>query len=329
VRRTLAIVLAACAVTPACTRDTGGAATTTSETSDAEISTVDATAAAPGTTLDPASTTLPMPILDPATCEDVPDPADHPLDELPIVLRPCTLPAELVANVVHTGSGRAAENGDTLIVDYTGIRSADGELFDTSYLRGVPFDFVIGRGGVILGWDVGLLGATAGSVVKLDVPADMAYGNTPPSDDIQPGDALTFLIEVRAVVAPVTAADAPLDLVVDPSVGAVGVNVVDTVVGDGPEVTPGSVAVVHALLVRGDNLTVLLDTWERSDPLQIVMSDGQSLPGILTGLLGSHVGTTRIITMPPDQAFGDAGDAGLGLPAGVDLIVVAEVVGVY
>ena len=93
--------------------------------------------------------------------------------------------------------------------------------------------------------------------------------------------------------------------------------------------TPGSVAVVHALLVRGDNLTVLLDTWERSDPLQIVMSDGQSLPGILTGLQGARVGTTRIITMPPDQAFGDAGEASLGLPAGVDLIVVAEVVGVY
>ena len=99
-----------------------------------------------------------MPVLDPATCEDVPDPADHPLGELPIVLRPCTLPTELVVNVVHTGTGRAAENGDTLIVDYTGIRSADGELFDTSYLRGVPFDFVIGRGGVIVGWDVGLLG---------------------------------------------------------------------------------------------------------------------------------------------------------------------------
>lgn len=270
-----------------------------------------------------------MPVLDPTRCEDVPDPAAHPLGELPIVLRPCTLPTELVTNVVHTGTGRPAESGDTLIVDYTGVRSADGELFDTSYLRGVPFDFVLGRGGVIRGWDVGLPGATAGSVVKLDVPADMAYGNTPPSDDIQPGDPLTFLIEVRAVVAPVTAADAPLDLVVDPSVGTTSVNVIDIVVGDGPEVTPGSVAVVHVLLVRGDNLTVLLDTWERSDPLQIAMSDGQSLPGILTGLQGSRVGTTRIITMPPDQAFGDAGEASLGLPADVDLIVVAEVVGVY
>lgn len=331
-RRTLAFVLALCAVvTPACTRDGGNSGDdgTAAGQDDAEISPVDATTAAPATTLDPASTTVPMPILDPATCEDVPDPADHPLGDLPTVLRPCTLPTDLVVNVVHTGTGRPAANGDTLIVDYTGVRSADGELFDTSYLRGVPYDFVIGRGGVIRGWDVGLLGATAGSVVKLDVPADMAYGNTPPSEDIQPGDALTFMIEIRAVVAPVTAADAPLDLLVDPAVGTTAVGVVDTVVGDGAAVTPGTTAVVHALLVRGDNLTVLLNTWERSDPLQIVMADGQSLPGILTGLEGARVGTTRIITMPPDQAFGDAGEPTLGLPAAVDLIVVVEVVGVY
>jgi peptidylprolyl isomerase len=332
VRRSLVIALALCAaVTPACTRgaDDAGADSSLSETDGAAASVVATTTAAPATTLDPSSTTTPMPVLDPATCEDVPDPAAHPLGELPTVLRPCTLPTELAVNVIHQGTGRAAANGDTLIVDYTGIRSADGELFDTSYLRGVPYDFVLGRGGVILGWDVGLLGSTAGSMVKLDVPADMAYGNTPPSDDIQPGDALTFLIEVRAVVASVTAADAPLELVVDPSVGTTGVNVIDAVVGEGTEVTAGSVAVVHALLVRGDNLTVLLNTWERSDPLQIVMAEGQSLPGIVTGLVGARIGTTRVISMPPDQAFGDAGEPGLGLPAGVDLIVVVEVIGVY
>ena len=313
----------------ACGTDDAGADSSLSGTDIGATSVVATTTAAPATTLDPSSTTMPMPVLDPATCEDVPDPSAHPLGVLPTVLRPCAVPSDLAVNVIHGGTGRAAANGDTLIVDYTGIRSVDGELFDTSYLRGVPFDFVLGRGGVILGWDVGLLGVTAGTMVKLDVPADMAYGNTPPSDDIQPGDALTFLIEVRAVVAPVTAADAPLDLVVDPSIGTTGVNVIDTVVGEGTELTPGSTAVVHALLVRGDNLTVLLNTWERSDPLQIVMAEGQSLPGIISGLEGARIGTTRIITMPPDQAFGPAGETSLGLPAGVDLIVVVEVIGVY
>jgi peptidylprolyl isomerase len=202
-------------------------------------------------------------------------------------------------------------------------------MFDSSYLRGIPLDFVLGRGGVIAGWEQGLAGMQAGSVVKLDVPPDLAYGDAPPSDNIQPGDALTFMIEVRVVIPPVSEADAPLDLLVAPSEGATTLGIVDTTVGDGATVEPGDTAVVHLLLVRGDNLMVLLDTWKRRDPLQIIMAEGQSLPGVVQGLAGARVGGTRILTLPPELAFGPEGDPGLGLPAGVDLIVVAEIFGVY
>ncbi len=278
----------------------------------------------------PASTAPAVPELDPEACEDAPavtvPPTDEPLD----VLRPCTLPEELGVYVVNEGSGPGAENGDTLIVDYTGIRAVDGEMFDMSYLRGVPLDFVLGRGGVILGWDVGLLGARTGEVVKLDIPGDMAYGASPPSGStIEPGDALTFLIQVRAVIPAADPADAPLDLLVQPSEGATGVTWSDAVIGEGAPIRPGQTAVVQLLLVRGDNLKVLLNTWERSDPFQIIMSEGQTLPGMLEGLDGATVGSTRVIAMPPEQAFGPDGEPGLGLPAGIDLIVVAEVLGVY
>lgn len=295
-----------------------------------------ATATAPSTTAAATTSAAPVPVttaampeLDPARCEDAPNPADHPVGEMPVVLRPCRVPRELGVHVIHDGVGREAANGDTVIVDYTGIRSASGEMFDTSYLRGVPLDFVLGRGSVILGWDVGLLGTRAGEVVKLDVPGDMAYGDTPPSDDIEPGEALTFVVEVRAVIAPTSAEEAPLDLLVAPSEGATQVSWVDAAVGDGAEVVAGCTAVVHLLLVRGDNLVVLLNTWERDDPLQVLMADDQTLPGIVEGLRGARVGTTRVITMPPEAAFGPDGEPGLGLPAGVDLIVVARVVGVY
>ena len=105
--------------------------------------------------------------------------------------------------------------------------------------------------------------------------------------------------------------------------------VVDVMVGDGATVEPGDTAVFHTLLVRGDNLKVLLDTWQRQDPLQLVMADGQGLPGLIEGLEGARVGGTRVLTLPPDLAFGAQGEPGLGLPAGVDLIVVVEVVGKY
>ena len=206
--------------------------------------------------------------------------------QIPPAIRPCEIPTDLVVQTVRTGTGRPAEDGDTLYVDYTGLRSEDGFVFDTSYTRGAPLDFPLGRGGVIEGWDQGLVGAQAGSLLKLDIPADLAYGDTPPGDVIQPGDALSFVVEVRAVVPPTTIDDAPLDLVLEPSVGALEVTTNDLVVGDGAHVEMGKTAIVHVLLVRGDNQVVLFDSWKRDDPLQIVMEEGATLPGIFEGLQG-------------------------------------------
>ena len=292
-------------------------------------------AATTTSTTRPAPTTTALPVTVPVRideCEDTPDPADYVIGQIPPAIRPCALPTELGVHTIREGTGEPAADGDTLFVDYTGIGSETGLLFDTSYTRGTPQDFVLGRGGVIAGWDQGLVGATAGGMYKLDVPADLAYGDTPPGgqdSSIAPGDALTFVIEVRAVIPPVTADDAPVDLEIDPSVGAQSVTSVDVTVGDGATVELGKTAVVHMLLVRGDNEVILLNTWERTEPVKILMEDGQSLPGIVTGLAGAKVGTLRVIKMPPADAFGPDGEPSLGLPAATDLIVVAEVVGVY
>jgi peptidylprolyl isomerase len=248
----------------------------------------------------------------------------------PIVEVPDELPTELQITDLVEGSGRAAEPGDTVIVDYVGVRTADGAEFDNSYDRGVPFDVVLGQGRVIPGWDQGLVGARTGGRRQLDIPADLAYGDSPPGGSvIQAGDALTFVIDIRAVVAPVGADDAPLDLEVEASEGATETTFDDIVVGDGATLEQGQTAIVHLLLVRGDNKAVLDNTWERGDPLQIVMVEGNSLPGLLTGLDGMRVGGTRVITMPPSDAFGEAGLPDAGLPADTDVILVVELVGLY
>lgn len=280
---------------------------------------------------DPAdiSTTIPLPRTSTTECEDVPDPADYPVDGIPQALRPCTVPTELAVHTIRTGVGREAADGDTLIVDFTGVRSETGEMFDSTYLRGIPDDFVLGGGDVIAGWEQAFAGAQAGAVLKLDVPPDLAYGNAPPGDAIEAGDALTYVVELHAVIPPLTEADAPLDLVVERSEGAKTLGIVDVTVGDGATIEAGDTAVLHMLLVRGDNLVVMLDTWKRRDPLQVIMAEDQTLPGMLDGLLGAKVGGTRVLTLPPDLGFGPQGEPGLGLPAGVDLIVVAEVLGVY
>ena len=284
------------------------------------------------TTAVPPTSISGSPLLPAEGCEDSPDAGDYTEGAIPQALRPCEIPTELTTNTIRSGTGRSAQDGDTLIVDYVGIRAEDGAIFDESYSRGVPQEFPLGRGGVIQGWDDGLIGTQAGSMVKLDVPAALAYGDTPPggeSSGIRPGDALSFVIEIRAVIAPATAEDAPLDLRIEPSVGATEVTVTEVTAGDGATVELGDTAVVHLLLVRGDNEVVLFNTWERSDPFQIIMEDGQTLPGLFQGLQGARVGSRLVIAMPPAEAFGEQGESGLGLPAGIDLIAVVDVVGVY
>lgn len=265
-------------------------------------------------------------------CEDVPDAADYVEGEIPQAVRPCETPTALVTHTIRPGMGREAQDGDTVIVDYVGIRAEDGAVFDDSYSRGVPIEFPLGRGGVILGWDDGLVGTQAGSLVKLDIPAILAYGESPPGGDdgvIQPDDALSFVVEVRSVIAPVTADDAPLDLEIEPSIDATEVTVTELQAGDGAVAQEGDTVVAHLLLVRGDNQVVIYNTWELSDPLQIILADDQTLPGIREGLEGAHVGSLLQIAMPPEDAFGAAGEATLGLPAETDLIAIVEIVGLY
>jgi peptidylprolyl isomerase len=326
---TASLALAACGGDDEAATDTVAPATTFApSTTEARADGSAAASTVPtGSSDSAAASTVPISIDD---CEDAPAPADYIEGQIPPAVRPCESPTELVVHTIRMGTGRAAAAGDTLVADYTGIRSETGILFDTSYTRGVPLDFPIGRGGVIPGWDQGLLGAQAGAMYKLDIPSDLAYGDEPPAgSDIEAGDALTFIVEVRAVVPSVTADQAPLDVDIEPSVGALEVTSTDVAVGDGAPVELGKTAIVHILLVRGDNAIVLFNSWERDDPLQIMMEEGQTLPGIFAGLQGANVGTLRVVTMPPAAAFGPDGESSLGLPAGVDLIAVLEVVGVY
>jgi peptidylprolyl isomerase len=273
------------------------------------------------------------PLLPAEGCEDSPDAADYAEGAIPQAVRPCEIPTALVTHSIRSGTGRNAQDGDTLIVDYIGVRAEDGAIFDESYSRGTPLEFPLGRGGVIQGWDDGLIDTQAGSLVKLDVPAILAYGDNPPGgeeSDIRAGDALTFVIDVRAVIAPVTADDAPLDLTIEPSVGATEVTVTELTAGEGATVELGDTAVVHLLLVRGDNEVVLFNTWARSDSFEkIPLEEGQTLPGLLKGLQGARVGSMLAIAMPPSEAFGEEGQTSLGLPAGTDLIAIVDVVGVY
>ena len=259
-----------------------------------------------------------------------PDAPTTTLGENPLDVEPLDeAPTELIITDIETGAGREAAPGDSVWVDYVGVITLTGELFDTSLARGQALNFTVGAGQVIRGWDDGLLGATPGTKRRLDIPADLAYGDNPPGDPIKAGDALTFIVDVRAVVRPTRAADAPIDIDTAPSDGALELSVEDYVEGDGHTALTGDTVLAHLLLVRGDNRVTLFNTWDRGEPLEILLEDGYTLPGLQQALTGMTVGGTRAVTMPPDLAFGPDGEPGLGLPAGRDLIAIVELVGAW
>ena len=90
---------------------------------------------------------------------------------------------------------RKAKNGDNISVHYTGTLYRDGSQFDSSVGRG-PFDFKLGAGNVIKGWDEGLSGMCVGEKRRLTIPSGKGYGDRGSPPKIQGGDTLVFDVEM-------------------------------------------------------------------------------------------------------------------------------------
>ncbi len=77
---------------------------------------------------------------------------------------------------LKVGTGAVALNGSKVKVNYAGWLLEEGTKFDSSYDRGTPFEFTIGAGNVIKGWDQGVAGMKVGGKRQLRIPPDLAYG---------------------------------------------------------------------------------------------------------------------------------------------------------
>ena len=122
------------------------------------------------------------------------------LEEKPQIPKPSGSPSTtLKIEDIVEGDGKEAKKGDEVSMQYVGVAFSTGEEFDASWDRGEPFQFTLGNGDVIAGWDEGIVGMKEGGRRKLTIPAEQAYGaqGSPPA--IGPNETLVFVVDLEKI----------------------------------------------------------------------------------------------------------------------------------
>jgi FKBP-type peptidyl-prolyl cis-trans isomerase len=136
----------------------------------------------------------------PVSSQAEPPPSREPATAAPVEIEP-----GLTMRVLNEGSGETAEPGQTAVVHYTGwLYDAEapdnrGRKFDSSVDRGQHFEFPLGAGAVIAGWDRGVAGMRVGEVRELTIAPELAYGEQGRPPVIPASSTLIFEVELADV----------------------------------------------------------------------------------------------------------------------------------
>jgi peptidylprolyl isomerase len=108
-------------------------------------------------------------------------------------------PTDLEITDITVGDGPEATPGQRVSVQYVGVAYSTGKEFDSSWSRNEPFEFALGAGQVIAGWDQGVAGMRVGGRRRLTIPARLGYGDRGAGNVIKPGETLIFVVDLLGV----------------------------------------------------------------------------------------------------------------------------------
>jgi len=248
-------------------------------------------------------------------------------------------PKDLTSQTLTQGSGATVAAGDTLVANYVGETWADKKVFDSSFSRGNPAPFVIGKGQVIPGWDKELVGKKVGSRVLLTVPPADGYGSKGNSQaGIKGTDTLVFVVDLVAAYGP----NAGGPGTPAPALPA-GWPKVSNTPGTKPDIT--SVAGVKTP-TKPESKLVVTGTGDPIDPsktlmVQLVQTDlatgkktqatwgqqpqevsAQNVLQVASALSGQKIGSRAVVLVPGSKASGSS-------PAQPASVLVIDVVGQF
>lgn len=108
-------------------------------------------------------------------------------------------PADLVCEDITVGDGAEAKAGANVEVHYVGVAWSTNRQFDASWDRSETFEFRLGAGQVIQGWDQGVAGMKVGGRRRLTIPPHMGYGDFGAGGVIKGGETLVFVVDLLNV----------------------------------------------------------------------------------------------------------------------------------
>jgi peptidylprolyl isomerase len=225
-------------------------------------------------------------------------------------------PKGLVIEDITIGTGEQALAGDLLEVKYVGALLADGTEFDASWNRNQTFFVPIGVGAVIPGWDQGIVGMRKGGRRLLVIPPELAYGNSGAGAAIPPNATLVFVVDLIEVV------DLPIPQIPDVTEIGSSLEIEDLSEGTGAVVQPGDTVSVHYLGTLLDG-SVFDTSWNRGRPFTTQIGVGMVIQGWDQGVVGMREGGRRLLKIPSDLAYGEAG-SGTSIGPNTPLVFVVD-----